>query len=318
MTETPAASARAERPPATARADAAAEPADGATRARADRVLSPGRLAWRSFRRSTLGVIGSLMVLALVIVAIGGEQLAPYGAYEMDSSVSLTAPNLEHPAGTDRFGRDQLSRLMEGTRISMLVSVAAVVLSLVIGVPLGLIAGYFGGLIDTFILRFVDVIFAFPTILLALMLVATLGPSLPNLIFAIAVIFQANVVRVVRASVMSVKEREFVEAARAVGARDSVIMGRLILPNVLSPVIVQATFHLSLAIFIEAALSFLGLGTQPPTPSWGLMLNESRTFMEIAPWLTIFPGLAIVFAVLGFNLMGDALRDAFDPRLSQR
>lgn len=258
------------------------------------------------------------MVLLLIIVAVGGDQLAPYGANEMDSSVSLESPSLAHLAGTDRFGRDQLSRLMEGTRMSMLVSFAAVALSLVIGIPLGLIAGYYGGFVDTLILRIMDVIFAFPTILLALMLVATLGASLPNLIFAIAVIFQANVVRVVRASVLSVKEREFVEAARAVGARDSVIMGLLILPNVLSPVIVQATFHLSLAIFIEAALSFLGLGAQPPTPSWGLMLNESRTFLEFAPWLTIFPGLAIIFAVLGFNLMGDALRDAFDPRLSQR
>ena len=295
-----------ERPPDAAGSDDAV--------AETDQVLSPTRLAWKSFRRSKLGLVGSLMVLLLIVIAIGGEQFSPYDAYSMDSSVSLEPPSLAHPAGTDRFGRDQLTRLMEGTRISMLVSFVAVVLSLVIGIPLGLIAGYYGGLAGTVIMRGVDVVFAFPTILLALMLVATLGASLPNLILAIAVIFQANVVRIVRASVMSVKEREFVEAARAVGARD---LGR-ILPNVLSPVIVQATFHLSLAIFIEAALSFLGLGTQPPTPSWGLMLNESRTFIEFAPWLTIFPGLAIIFAVLGFNLMGDALRDAFDPRLSQR
>lgn len=299
-----------ERPPDAAGSDDAV--------AETDQVLSPTRLAWKSFRRSKLGLVGSLMVLLLIVIAIGGEQFSPYDAYSMDSSVSLEPPSLAHPAGTDRFGRDQLTRLMEGTRISMMVSFVAVVLSLVIGIPLGLIAGYYGGLAGTVIMRGVDVVFAFPTILLALMLVATLGASLPNLILAIAVIFQANVVRIVRASVMSVKEREFVEAARAVGARDSVIMAQFILPNVLSPVIVQATFHLSLAIFIEAALSFLGLGTQPPTPSWGLMLNESRTFIEFAPWLTIFPGLAIIFAVLGFNLMGDALRDAFDPRLSQR
>jgi peptide/nickel transport system permease protein len=283
-----------------------------------DRILSPGRLAWQSFRRRKLGLVGTAMVLVLVVVALGGGWIAPYDPYGMDSSVSLEPPSLAHPAGTDRFGRDQLSRLMEGTRVSMIVSFSSVGLSLLIGLPLGLVAGYYGGRTDAIILRTEDVVFAFPTILLALMLVATLGSSLPNLVLAIAIIFQANVVRIVRASVMSVKQKEFVEAARAAGARDVVIMTRFILPNVLSPVIVQGTFHLSLAIFIEAALSFLGLGTQPPTPSWGLMLNESRTFMEFAPWLTIFPGLAIIFAVLGFNLMGDALRDAFDPRLSQR
>lgn len=283
-----------------------------------DEVLSPGRLAWRSFRRRTLGLIGAGMVLLLLLVAAGGTLLTPYDPNGMDSSVSLQAPSLAHPGGTDRFGRDQLSRLMEGTRISMLVSFGSVALSLLIGLPLGLLAGYHGGWVDALIMRVEDVIFAFPTILLALMIVGTLGPSLPNLVLAIGIIFQANVVRIIRASVMSVKEKEFVEAARAVAARDSVIMARFILPNVMSPVIVQATFHLSLAIFIEAALSFLGLGARPPTPSWGLMLNESRTFMEFAPWLTVFPGLAIIFAVLGFNLLGDALRDALDPRLSQR
>ncbi len=298
-------------------ASAAAVPA-ALSVAEVDEILSPTRLAWRSFRRRTLGMVGTAMVLILLVVALGGTLITPFDPNTMDSSVSLEGPGLAHPAGTDRFGRDQLSRLMEGTQISMLVSFGSVLLSLAIGLPLGLIAGYYGGRIDSVIMRTQDIIFAFPTILLALMIVATLGPSLTNLVLAIAIIFQANVVRVVRASVMSVKEKEFVEAARAVAARDATIMARFILPNVLSPVIVQATFHLSLAIFIEASLSFLGLGAQPPTPSWGLMLNESRTFMEFAPWLTIFPGLAIIFAVLGFNLMGDALRDALDPRLSQR
>ncbi|MBM3517764.1 MAG: ABC transporter permease [Alphaproteobacteria bacterium] len=284
----------------------------------ADETLSPTRLAWRSFRRRKLGLVGTAMVLLLVLVAIGGTLITPYDPNGMNASVSMHAPGLAHPAGTDRFGRDQLSRLMEGTRISMLVSFGSVLLSLAMGLPLGLIAGYYGGLVSAVIMRTEDVVFAFPTILLALMIVATLGPSLINLVLAIAIIFQANVARVVRASVMSVKEKEFVEAARAVAARDAVIMARFILPNVMSPVIVQATFHLSLAIFIEASLSFLGLGAQPPTPSWGLMLNESRTFMEFAPWLTVFPGLAIIFAVLAFNLMGDALRDALDPRLSER
>lgn len=281
-------------------------------------ILSPLRLAWRSFRRRKLGLFGTGLVILLLVVAVGGSHLTPYPPNGMGAGASLAPPDISHLAGTDRFGRDQLSRLMEGTQISMLVSFGSVLLSLVIGLPLGLLAGYYGGRLDSLIMRFEDVVFAFPTLLLALMMVAALGASLFNLVVAIAIIFQANVVRIVRASVMSVKEKEFVEAARAVAARDVTIMSRFILPNVLSPVIVQATFHLSLAIFIEASLSFIGMGAQPPTPSWGLMLNESRTFMETAPWLTIFPGLAIVIAVLGFNLTGDALRDALDPRLSER
>lgn len=281
-------------------------------------ILSPFQLAWRSFRRRKLGLIGTGLVLVLLVVAAGGAHLTPYEPNGMGAGPSLTPPDFSHLAGTDRFGRDQLSRLMEGTQISMLVSFGSVLVSLLIGLPLGLAAGYYGGRLDSVIMRVEDVVFAFPTLLLALMMVATLGSSLVNLIIAIAIVFQANVVRIVRASVMSVKEKEYVEAARAVAARDVTIMSRFILPNILSPVIVQATFHLSLAIFIEASLSFIGMGTQPPTPSWGLMLNESRTFMESAPWLTIFPGLAIVVAVLGFNLMGDALRDALDPRLSER
>lgn len=281
-------------------------------------ILSPLQLAWRSFRRRKLGLFGTAIVVLLAVVAVGGTTMTPYEPNGMGAGPPLTPPSLAHLAGTDRFGRDQFSRLMAGTQISMLVSFGSVLLSLVIGLPLGLLAGYYGGRLDSLIMRGEDIIFAFPTLLLALMMVATMGANLFNLVIAIAIIFQANVVRIVRASVMSVKEKEYVEAARAVAARDVTIMGRFILPNVLSPVIVQATFHLSLAIFIEASLSFIGMGSQPPTPSWGLMLNESRTFMETAPWLTVFPGLAIIMAVLGFNLMGDALRDALDPRLSER
>ena len=198
------------------------------------------------------------------------------------------------------------------------VSFGAIAIAIVFGLIIGLVSGYYGGLLDNIIMRLLDILFAFPILLLALMLVAVLGPSLENLTLTIGFLYHSRFARVVRGSVLSIKEKEFVESARSVGARDISIILFFILPNVLSPVIVQATFSLSTAIMVEAALSFLGLGTQPPTPSWGLMMSESRRFMEMAPWLAVFPGLAIIFAVLGFNLMGDALRDALDPRLSQR
>lgn len=281
-------------------------------------VLSPSKLAWRGFKRHKLGIIGSVMVIILILVSLFSNVVAPYDPFVMNPKDSLRAPGAKYWLGTDRFGRDQLSRLIYGTRISMVVSFGAIAIAIFFGVVIGLISGYYGGLLDNIIMRLMDILFAFPILLLALMLVAVLGPSLQNLLFTIGFLYHSRFARIVRGSVLSVKEKDFIEGVRSVGARDSSIMLKFILPNVLSPVIVQATFNLSTAIMIEAALSFLGLGTQPPTPSWGLMMSESRRFMELAPWLAVFPGLAIIFAVLGFNLMGDALRDALDPRLSQR
>ena len=283
-----------------------------------DEILSPSKLAWRSFKSRKLGLVGSLMVVFLILIAIFGNFITPYDPLEMHTTDALTGPSAKYWLGTDRFGRDQLSRLINGTRISMTVSFGSIFIAAVAGVIIGLVSGYYGGYIDGIIMRLLDVIFAFPMLLLALVLVAMLGPSLQNVLIAIGFVQHARFARIVRGSVLSVKEKEFIEGIRSVGARGLTIIFRFILPNVLSPVIVQATWGLSIAIMLEAALSFLGLGTQPPMPSWGLMLNESRRFMELAPWMTIFPGLAIMFAVLGFNLMGDALRDALDPRLSQR
>jgi len=283
-----------------------------------DEILSPSKLAWRSFKSRKLGLVGSLMVVFLILIAIFSNFITPYDPLEMHTTDALTGPSAKYWLGTDRFGRDQLSRLINGTRISMTVSFGSILIAAVIGVIIGLVSGYYGGYIDSIIMRLLDIIFAFPMLLLALVLVAMLGPSLRNVLIAIGFVQHARFARIVRGSVLSVKEKEFVEGIRSVGARGMTIIFRFILPNVLSPVIVQATWGLSIAIMLEAALSFLGLGTQPPMPSWGLMLNESRRFMELAPWMTIFPGLAIMFAVLGFNLMGDALRDALDPRLSQR
>jgi len=281
-------------------------------------ILSPSKLAWRSFKKHKLGVFGSLMVVFLILIALFGNFITPYDPLEMHIKDALQGPSAKYWLGTDRFGRDQLSRLINGTRISMTVSFGSILVAAVIGVTIGLISGYYGGYVDSIIMRLLDIIFAFPMLLLALVLVAMLGPSLRNVLIAIGFVQHARFARIVRGSVLSVKEKEYVEGIRSVGARGMTIIFRFILPNVISPIIVQATWGLSIAIMLEAALSFLGLGTQPPMPSWGLMLNESRRFMELAPWMTIFPGLAIMFAVLGFNLMGDALRDALDPRLSER
>ena len=283
-----------------------------------EKVLRPSVLIWRGFRRDKVAVAGSLMVLFILSIAIFCPLLVPHDPLETSPKDQLRPPSAEFQLGTDRFGRDQLSRLMYGTRTSMLISFGSVAIAIVVGVFIGLVSGYYGKLVDSVIMRLLDVVFAFPAILLALVVVAIAGPSLPHLLFTIGFIFSAQVARVTRGTVLSVKEKDFIEGVRSVGARDGSIMFYFILPNIMAPVIIQATFFLSMAIQIEAALSFLGLGTQPPTPSWGLMLNESRKFMELAPWLAIFPGLAIIFGVLAFNLVGDGLRNALDPRMSQR
>jgi peptide/nickel transport system permease protein len=277
--------------------------------ARASRRL--GRQLWR---RKT-AVLG----LGLAAVVLLGALLAPWLAPADPLAMSprrFAAPSAETWLGTDQFGRDLLSRLLHGARVSMTVSFAAVGLAALLGGAVGLAAGYFEGRVDLVLMRGVDVLMAFPTLLLALTVVATLGGSLRNLVLAITLAYIPIFSRVVRGTVLSVKQNEFVEASRALGAGDARIMLCAIVPNVLAPVIVQATFNLSTAIMIEAALSFLGLGVQPPEPSWGTMLSEARNFMELDPWLAVAPGGAITLAVLGFNLFGDGLRDILDPRLA--
>ena len=283
-----------------------------------EEILSPTKLAWRNFIKHKLGVTGSIMVIILIVFALFGTFFTPYNPLEMHPKDSLSPPSSKYWLGTDRFGRDQLSRLIYGTSISMQVSFGSIGIATLLGLFIGLISGYYGGVLDNIIMRLLDVIFAFPIMLLALMLVALLGPSMQNLLIAIGFLYHARFARIVRGSVFSVKEKEYIEGIKSVGARDITIILFFILPNVLSPLIVQVSYSLSLAIMIEAALSFLGVGVQPPMPSWGGMLNESRSFIELAPWLAVFPGLSIIFAVLSFNLMGDALRDALDPRLSNR
>ncbi len=276
---------------------------------------APARRVWRQLWRRKTAVFGLLLAAGV----LGGAALAPVLAPADPLAMSprrFALPSSAAWFGTDQFGRDLLSRLLYGARVSMFVSFSAVVLASAIGGTVGLVAGFFEGKLDLVLMRGVDILMAFPTLLLALAVVATFGASLGHLVLAITLAYIPIFSRIVRGSVLSVKQNDFIAASRALGAGDGRLMLREILPNVLAPVIVQATFNLSTAIMIEAALSFLGLGVQPPAASWGSMLSEARGFMELDPWLAIAPGIAITTAVLGFNLFGDGLRDILDPRLS--
>jgi peptide/nickel transport system permease protein len=275
----------------------------------------PARHLWRQLWRRKTAVLGLILAAIVLLGALLAPWLAPEDPLAM-SPRRFAAPSASAWLGTDQFGRDLLSRLLYGARVSMVVAFAAVGMATLIGGLIGLCAGYFGGRVDLVLMRGVDVLMAFPTLLLALAVVATFGGSTQNLILAVTLAYIPIFSRVVRGSALSVKQNDFVEASRALGARDARIMFRSVLPNVLAPIIVQATFNLSTAIMIEAALSFLGLGVQPPAPSWGGMLSEARNFMELDPWLALAPGGAITLAVLGFNLFGDGLRDILDPRLA--
>jgi peptide/nickel transport system permease protein len=259
--------------------------------------------------------IGLAIVALYVLLALGADWLPLKNPVQIVGSNRLAGPSWALPLGADTFGRDLLSRIVFGARLSLQVSAVSVAVALVAGSALGLIAGYAGGWLDQIIMRVMDVLFAFPAILLALGVVAALGPSPTNVIIAIALVYTPIFARVVRGPVLALKEREFVEAARALGARASRILARHVLPNLGSVLIVQVSIALSWAVLAEASLSFLGLSAQPPAPSWGVMLNEGRQNLELAPHLAIFPGLAIMLVVLGFNLLGDGLRDVLDPRL---
>ncbi|MBI5305218.1 MAG: ABC transporter permease [Chloroflexi bacterium] len=260
-------------------------------------------------------VIGLVLVALYLIVATFAGVLAPYSPIEQRAPDRLQEPNAKYLLGTDEFGRDILSRLMHGATSSLRIALLAVSLATLLGTTIGMLSGYAGGIADNAIMRVMDLFFAFPAILLALSIVAALGPGANNTILAIAVVYTPIFARVARGPVLATKEMEFVSAARCVGAKHLRILTRHILPNMVAPIIVQVSLALSWAMLTEAALSFLGLGTQPPQPSWGSMLSESRRMMEIAPWMAVSPGMAIMLGVLGFNLLGDGLRDALDPRL---
>ncbi|HSP33607.1 MAG TPA: nickel transporter permease [Thermoanaerobaculia bacterium] len=257
---------------------------------------------------------GLLLTVALIFVALAAPLLSRYDPDVQDTSRRLEAPSHEHILGLDDLGRDVFSRILFGARVSLRVGFSVVILASVIGVTLGAMAGYFGGAVDLIVMRVCDVLLAFPGILLAIALVAVLGPSLNNVILALATIGWVGYARLVRGQVLKVREMEYVTAAKALGARSPRVIVLHVLPNVINPVIVMATLGLAGAILAEAALSFLGLGVQPPTPSWGAMLTAGRRYLGLANHLAIFPGIAIMLAVMGLNFLGDGLIDALDPK----
>ncbi len=273
------------------------------------------RDTFRRLRRHRIGMIGVWIVLFLLFLGIFGSALAPYDPNEMDFADRFAPPSLEHPMGADDFGRDILSRIMVGARVSLQVGIIAVGIAAVAGTLLGLIAGYSTRLTDEIIMRAMDVLFAFPAILLAIAILAALGKGISNAMIAIGIVYTPIFARIARGSVLAVRGNEFVDAARAIGAGRNRILFRHIFPNSLSPLIVEVSLSLAFAILAEAALSFFGLGVQPPDPSWGRMLSEGRAYFRQSVWMGIWPGLAIMITVMGFNFLGDGLRDALDPRL---
>src|SRR5262245_12782546 len=281
---------------------------------------SPFAQGLRRLRRSTTALVGAALAALLVLVAIFADVLAPQSPTASDQSQTFQRPSWDHPLGTDQLGRDMLSRLIHGSRISLAVGVSSVLLALVVGVPLGLVAGFYGGRVDSLVMRVMDLVLAFPIYLLAIILMVIFTPTAGVLgtikvVGAIAIVRIPIYARLVRGSVLSVKEKEYIEACRALGVRDPWILLGHILPNCLAPIIVTTTLGIATSIIVEATLSFLGLGTQPPTPSWGWDLKANVAFSQEHPWLPLFPVIAIFVTVLGFNLFGDGLRDALDPRL---
>ena len=268
----------------------------------------------RRFKRNKLGIVGLVITILYLMTALFGPALAPYEPGAMQTTERFAAPSVDHPFGTDRYGRDLLSRVLIGARISLKVATGVVAFSTGVGVTLGLVSGYFRGWVDEVVMRGVDVLFAFPSILLGLVVIAILGPGLNKAIFALAIGFTPIMIRITRGSALSVREEEYVTAAVAYGESVSGILFREMLPNILSTVMVQATITFALSIILESGLSYLGLSAQPPTPTWGVLISQGQNVIEIAPWVGFFPGIAIMITVLGLTFFGVGLRDALDPK----
>ncbi len=268
--------------------------------------------AYRSNRMATAGLV---IVAILMLAAIFAPFFTPYDPYKLDMKDTFAAPSLSHPLGTDELGRDLFTRIVYGARISLMIGVVPALIAQVVGAIVGIISGYYGGIIDHILMGIADVVLAFPSTLLALAIMYTLSGSLANLFIALSVVGWASTARVVRSLTLSLKEQEYIEAARSIGVRNSVIMFRHILPNCIPTLIVLLTLSIPDYILQEAALSFLGMGAQPPTPSWGLIATKGKEFLFSAPWIGITPGVFILITVLGFNFMGDGVRDALDPEV---
>lgn len=276
-------------------------------------TASVSSIIWRQIRKSRLAILGSVVLILMIIIAIFAAYLAPYNPYKVDYSYYKQPPSADHILGTDELGRDVFSRLIYGTRISLIIGLVVVGISMTIGVTLGAVAGYYGGVADLIIMRIVDILQAFPFLILAVAMVAVVGPGLMNMMIVLGCVTWIWYTRLVRSMVLSLRETEYIQATRALGAGSATIIFRHLIPNVLGVVVVQATFGVADAILAAAALSYLGLGAQPPTAEWGAMLTSAKEFMRILPAMSIAPGIAIMITVLSINFIGDALRDALDP-----
>jgi peptide/nickel transport system permease protein len=272
-------------------------------------------ISFRRMRKSRTAIFGIIIIILFTLIAFLAPFISPYDPMEQNFIKSFKPPSAEHYLGTDEFGRDVFSRIIYGARISLQIGFVAVFISLIVGVSVGLIAGYYGGWLDMAVMRVMDLMLSFPYILLALVIMSILGPGIYNAMVAIGIVYVPQYARIVRSSVLSVKKKEYVMAAKALGANDFRIILKHIFLNSMAPIIIQTTLSIGRAIINAAGLSFLGLGAQPPTPEWGAMLSNGQDFLRNAPWIATFPGIAIALLVLGFNLVGDGLRDAFDPRL---
>ena len=289
--------------------------AGAALRSAPSPVLHRGRSTWRRARRMRNLAMGGMLVALLLLLAVAAPWIAPHDPVRGELDDHLQPPSSRYWFGTDTFGRDVFSRTIHGARISLGIGAAVQVSALTIGVTLGLLSGFYGGTVDNLIMRLAEIIFAFPGLLFAIAIMAVIGPSLHNVFIALGLVSWTSLARVVRGAVLAVKGQEFVEAARALGASNRRIIVRHLLPNIVAPAIILVTLGIGGAILAEASLSFLGLGAQPPTPSWGSMLTVGRDYLTEAPWLSIYPGVAIFLTVMGFNLLGDGLRDLLDPRM---
>ncbi|MDQ7795940.1 MAG: ABC transporter permease subunit [Spirochaetia bacterium] len=281
----------------------------------AEKTITPFMIFWQKFKKQKSAMVAGIFIFFLILAAIFAPFIAPYDPYAIDYGNAMMPPSPQHWAGTDIYGRDILSRIIYGARISLTVGISSVTIGAIVGVSLGLISGFFGGFLDEIIMRSADVLFAFPGILLAIAVVAILGPGLVNVVAAVAIFSIPTFARIVRSNTLSLKESLYVRAARSMGASNKRIMFVHIMPGTLSGAIVYFTMRIGTSILTASSLSFLGLGAQPPTPEWGAMLAESRDYIGVADHLTIFPGIAIFLTVLAFNIFGDGLRAAFDPKL---
>jgi len=273
------------------------------------------KIFWKRFRRNKLAMLGALIIFSLALVAVIAPLIAPFSPHHQDILHRLEPPSTKHPLGTDDLGRDLLSRVIYGTRISLLVGFVAIGIAIIIGSILGLLSGYFGGWLDTVIMRFVDIMLCFPTFFLILMVIAFLEPNIWTVMVVIGLTGWPGLTRLVRGECLSIRERGFVQAAKVLGLSNIRVMFVHLLPNVMAPILVTATLGIGGAILTESALSFLGLGVQPPTPSWGNILTAGKDYITVAWWLSLYPGLAILITVLAYNLLGEGLRDVLDPRM---